>query len=165
MSEWDPNGGIMMADFWRSVNDETSKQNSNFKGNSGARLISGWFSHGRGTRVVHFPILSKIHRIAVVNWIHVLECVSSTFQCLSRDFEFFSCLCTLSWPFQIFTKVRNYAINNSKRQLQVNVSAFSLLRNYFTRNNICSQHSPQFQIVSVLCYLPFQLLRDIIYRV
>jgi hypothetical protein len=152
-----------MAHFWRSVNDETSKQESNFKGNSGARLISGWFSHGRGTRVVHFPILSKIHQIAVVNWIHVLECVWSTFQCLSRDFEFFSCLCTLSWPFQTFTNVRNYVTNNSKRQLKVNVSAFSLLRNCFTGNNSCFQHSQQFQIVSVLCYWPLQILRDIMY--
>jgi hypothetical protein len=41
MSEWDANGGIMMADFWRLVDDETSKQESNFKANSGARLISG----------------------------------------------------------------------------------------------------------------------------
>jgi hypothetical protein len=41
MSEWDASGGIMTAHFWRSVNDETSKQESNFKGNSGVRLISG----------------------------------------------------------------------------------------------------------------------------
>jgi hypothetical protein len=65
----------MMTFFWGLANDETSKQESNFKENSGPRLTSGRFAHGQGIRVVHFPMLSKIYRIAVLNWIHVLECV------------------------------------------------------------------------------------------